>query len=48
MVGAIDALVNKGLLLKGEGSVTFESPFTRGWTVMHALPDAGIVKKNPF
>ena len=42
-----DALIAKGLLLKTETGLAFESPFTRGWTVLHALPDAGIVRR-PF
>lgn len=48
VVGAVEALVTKGVVARTEAAVIFESPFTRGWTIMHALPDAGIVMKDPF
>jgi hypothetical protein len=47
-IGAVDALIAKGLLVKSEAGIVFESPFTRGWTIVYALPDAGIVNKLPF
>jgi hypothetical protein len=47
VVGAVEALINKGLLIKTEAGLAFESPFTRGWTILNALPDAGIVRQ-PF
>lgn len=47
VVGAVEALITKGLLLKTDAGLAFESPFTRGWTILNALPDAGIVRQ-PF
>jgi hypothetical protein len=42
-VQAAASLLDQGALVQvGPGAYRFDSPFQRGWVVMHALPDVGI------
>lgn len=42
VVGAVDALIGKGVLVRESNGLVYESPFTRGWVVLNALPDVGL------
>ncbi|MGQ0560808.1 MAG: AAA family ATPase [Gemmatimonadota bacterium] len=48
VAGAVDALMDKALLVKQGDRLIFESPFTRGWVILNALPDIGLLKEHPF
>ncbi|MGH7558463.1 MAG: AAA family ATPase [Gemmatimonadota bacterium] len=39
---AAKSLVADGLLVKTRSGYAFDSPFVRGWVVLHTLPDVGI------
>jgi len=40
---AAQALVRQGFLAKDGTAYRYDSPFLRGWVILHALPDVGIV-----
>ena len=44
VAAALEALVQKGLLERRNGGVTFDNPFTRGWVVVNGLPDVGMLR----
>jgi hypothetical protein len=41
MARSIDGLIQRGLIVKMNGDVTFDSPFFRAWVERTVLPDTG-------
>jgi hypothetical protein len=41
MARSIDGLIQRGLIVKMNGDMTFDSPFFRAWVERTVLPDTG-------
>lgn len=48
VVGAVEALVKRDWIVRAGKELQFESPFTRGWVVLNALPDVGLLRESIF
>lgn len=42
VVKAIDALVDRAILVRDENAVRFDDPFHRAWVIVSSLPDVGV------